>query len=190
VLEVWAQLRGAQPHVSDDLARPFHTERLTLRRLHAADLETFAAYRADDVLARYQGWSPMTRDAARAFLEQMHAAPAFVVGQWFQWGIADRHSDVLRGDLGIHLRDGDTAEVGFTLARSAHGRGLGREAVAALLEVLFARTTVTRVIGVTDARNTPSARLMASVGMQHVHSEPTTFRGEPCVEWTFERRRS
>jgi RimJ/RimL family protein N-acetyltransferase len=175
--------------MTTDLARPFSTERLTLRRLRSDDLEVFATYRADAMLARYQGWAPMTRDQAQAFLEQMHAAPAFVVGQWFQWGIADRASDVLRGDLGIHLHDGGTAELGFTLERSAHGQGLGREAVAGLIDVLFARTTVTRVIGVTDARNAPSARLMTGVGMRHLHTETTLFRGEPCVEWTFERLR-
>ncbi len=172
-----------------DLARPFETERLTLRRLRVEDLEVFAAYRADAELARYQGWTPMDRGAALAFLEQMATATAFVVGEWFQWGIADRASDVLLGDLGVHLHEGATAELGFTLERSAHGRGLGREAVNAAMTALFERTRVTRVIGVTDARNTASARLMASAGMQHVRTEATTFRGEPCVEWTFERRR-
>jgi aminoglycoside 6'-N-acetyltransferase len=172
--------------IDADPARPWRSERLVLRRLCSADLDRFAAYRADAELGRYQGWAPMAREASAAFIAEMAQAPAFVVGEWLQLAIADRAGDGLIGDVGVHLNDAATAEIGFTLAREWHGRGLGREAVQALIAMLFERTAVQRIIGITDARNTASARLMTAAGMRHAMTQDAVFRGEPCVEWTFE----
>lgn len=173
-----------------DTGLPIETERLRLRRLHAGDLDTFAAYRSDADLGRYQGWTPMSRDEARAFIDEMHAAPVFVVGEWLQLAIAARDRDALLGDVGIVLRDAGTAEIGFTLAHAAQGRGYGGEAVAAALTLLFEHTAVARVQGVTDARNGASARLMARLGLRQVASADVVFRGEPCTEWTYEMQRA
>lgn len=178
-------LRAMQ--TDDDLARPFLTPRLRLRRLQPGDLEAFAAVRGDAELGRYQGWTPMDRAAALDFITQMQAAPAFAVGDWLQLAIAERDSDQLIGDLGVLRHDATTAELGFTLSRAAQGRGLAREAVAGVVELLRERLGLRRVRGVTDARNTASARLMQALGWRQVASVDTVFRGEACTEWTFEK---
>lgn len=173
----------------DEHGLPLNAGRVRLRRLHASDLDIFAAYRGDAGLGRWQGWTPMSRGQALAFLDEMQGAPAFAVGAWFQVAIADAGDDRLLGDLGVLLHDADTAEIGFTLAREAQHRGLAREAVAALVALLFERTAVQRVRAVTDARNAASAKLMAGLGWQQVATESTVFRGAPCIEWTFETQR-
>lgn len=172
-----------------DTGLPLETDRLRLRRLQRGDLDAFAAYRGDADLGRYQGWTPMSRGEAAAFIEEMHTAPAFVVGEWLQLAIAARDGDGLLGDVGIVLHDATTAEIGFTLARQAQGRGFGSEAVAAVLALLFDHTAVLRVQGVTDARNATSARLLARLGLRRVASADVLFRGEPCTEWTYEMQR-
>jgi RimJ/RimL family protein N-acetyltransferase len=54
-----------------------------------------------------------------------------------------------------------------------------------LLRLIFECTSAERVIGVTDARNLPSMRLMERVGMRMTATSRAVFRGEACVEHTY-----
>ena len=166
--------------------------RVVLRRLRPTDLDAFQAYRADPDVGRYQGWSPMSPGDGAAFLEQMRTSAAFTVGDWLQLGIAERSTDRLIGDIGICLRgSAEThAELGFTLAPGAQGRGLGAEAVREALAMLFDSTDIARVVAITDARNDASVRLLRRVGMEPVETVNAVFRGEPCVEFVHELRRN
>lgn len=170
---------------------PLHRARTTLRRLAASDLAAFHAYRSDAEVGRYQGWTPMTREQALAFLVEMSAAPFCIDEDWFQLAIAERASGRLIGDIGICVHGGADphAEIGFTLAPQAQHRGLATEAVRAAVDMLFAHRAIQRVIGITDARNTASRRLLERVGMSLVQTLETQFRGEPCTELLCELRR-
>ncbi len=113
----------------------------------------------------------------------MNEAPMFTPGEWLQLGIADLVSDVLIGDVGIHLSEnGETAELGFTLHPDAQGRGIATAAVREVLQLLFAATSAQRVLGITDDRNEPSIRLLERVGFQYQEARDIVFRGEPCRE--------
>jgi len=157
-----------------------------LRRLRSSDLNAFQAYRSIPGLGRYQGWSPMSDKEALAFLTGMETDVFFQPGQWIQLGIAEPHTDILIGDIGLHLsEDGQTGEVGFTLAPSAQGRGVATAAVREALQLLFTATPVSRVLGITDARNTPSVRLLERLGFTCQETRNAIFRGEECVERVF-----
>src|SRR5512137_1126980 len=96
-----------------------------LRRLSAGDLADFQAYRHDEELGRYQGWAPTADEQAYAFLAEMSVAPFPNPGYWFQFGVAEPERQRLIGDIGVYFDlDATFAEIGFTLARSAQGRGL------------------------------------------------------------------
>jgi aminoglycoside 6'-N-acetyltransferase len=154
-----------------------------LRRLALADLAAFQAYRGDPELARYQGWSAMTDDEAAAFLCEMAAMPLLRAGEWLQLGIAEPDGGRLVGDIGLCLASDDShAEIGFTLAAHAQGRGVAAAAVRAAIAWLFEGTGVRQVRGITDARNLASIRLMERVGMRRVAVRDGLFRGERCVE--------
>ena len=98
-----------------------------LRRLAARDLHAFQAYRSDPEVGRLQGWVAQPDAEALAFLNEMSTAPLLAPGLWTQLGIADTATGELLGDIGLHLSaDAREVEIGFSLARSAQGRGLGR----------------------------------------------------------------
>src|SRR5262249_33096180 len=138
-----------------------------LRRLRRSDLGAFQAYRSIPGLGRYQGWSPMSEAETLAFLVEMEAITLFQPGQWVQLGIADQRTEVLVGDIGLRLsEDSQSGEVGFTLAPSAQGRGVGSAAVRAALQLLFTATPVSLVFGITDVRNTRSIRLLERLGFK------------------------
>lgn len=174
---------------ADPLPRPGNG--FVIRRLTVADLPEFQAYRHDPELGRYQGWSAMSDEEATAFLGEMNIAPLFHPGHWTQIGIADPSTGRLLGDIGVFLdQDSRYAEVGFTLARHAQGRGVATAAVRAAIDLIFAATRVDRVFGITDARNSASFRLLERVGMRRTETTNAVFRGEPCVEYVYAVPRS
>lgn len=163
---------------------PLLTAHTRLRRLAVADLPRFQAYRNDAETGRWQGWQPMDDAAALAFLHEMSTSPFGTPGRWFQLAIAERDSDALIGDIGVQLHGcgGQVAELGFTLAPPAQGRGLATEAVQALVSWLLAHSAAQRVVAVADTRNAASLRLLQRLGMRPFATLPALFRGQPCLE--------
>jgi len=164
---------------------PWTSERLALRRFRRDDLRRFQAYRHDPEVARYQGWDPVPDEQAREFLAEMAEAPFGQPDEWLQIAIADP-ADALIGDIGLFTSaSGAEAELGITLAREAQGSGLAEEAARMLIDGLRAHTAVRRLVGITDTRNLPSARLLRRLGMELEAEKPGELRGEPCREWYF-----
>ncbi|MDX2270580.1 MAG: GNAT family N-acetyltransferase [Cyanobacteriota bacterium] len=172
--------------LSDDFL-PFSTQRLTLRRFADSDLEVFLAYRQDPEIGRYQSWFPLAREEGQAFIREMQTGSIAKLGEWFQIAIADRFSNLLLGDIGIHFwaEQPNRVEVGFTLARQAQGHGYAREALGSLMTHLFASGGVQTILGITDSRHHRSIRLLEAVGMTLLREETVLFRGEVCREQTF-----
>jgi aminoglycoside 6'-N-acetyltransferase len=161
-----------------------------LRRLEVNDLAAFQTYRSEPQVGRFQGWSVMSDKEATAFLSDMHACQLLRPGTWLQLGIAEPGSMRLLGDIGLRLAETqDEAEVGFTLAPQAQGRGVATAAVNAAIGLVFRQTPAKRVLGITDARNIASIRLLARVGMKKIGSTPAVFRGESCIEDSYARYR-
>jgi len=169
---------------------PLHAGLVIVRRLAAADLPRFQAYRRDDQLARYQGWSPQSDAQALAFLEEMSTVPLLAPGRWTQLGMADPDTSALLGDVGVFVGDDASfAEIGFTLAREAQGAGRAVAAVGAIVPLVFAHTRVERIDGVTDARNAASIRLLERTGFRRGLTRSADFKGERCTEIVFTRGR-
>lgn len=165
---------------------PRHGSGFMLRKLSTADLADFQACRHDEELGRFQGWLPTPDEQASAFLAEMSVTPFPNPGHWVQIGIAEPECQRLIGDIGVYLDlDATRAEIGFTLARIAQGRGVATAAVRMVVDLLFECSTTERVIGITDARNLPSMRLMERVGMRMTATRRAVFRGDACVEHTY-----
>ena len=151
----------------DDLSWPVRTQRLTIRRLAREDAEGIVAYRSDPELMTWQ--AGMLPDAAY-FLEEFEA--------WTRQNLAVEHEGRLIGDVHVRVHDawtqseatdrgrGVQAELGWTFSREAQGRGFGREAGRAMLEIAFDGLGVRRVVGECFAANAASWRLMESIGMR------------------------
>ncbi len=133
----------------------------------------------------------MTDAEAREFLDEMSKVPLFRPGEWAQIGIAEPEGLALVGDIGLYLADDlRRAEIGFTLARPAQGRGLATTAVRAAVQLVFRFTPVDQVLGIADARNHASVRLLERAGMRKQEDRNSVFRGESCVESVYAVSRS
>ncbi len=167
---------------------PQVTERLILRRFVDLDMERFLAYRQDPQVARFQGWSMLSDTEAKLFINEMQTAVVGIPGEWFQIAIAHQQSNLLLGDIGmqVYLENPTIVELGFTLRYEAQGQGYAQEAIQALINSLFQLGTISKIVGISDNRNEPSIRLLKRLGMNLVRSEEVEFKGELCIEQTFE----
>jgi aminoglycoside 6'-N-acetyltransferase len=157
-----------------------------LRALRADDIDDFLAYRSDPEVARYQGLQPMDREAAPVALREAMPSP-WREGDWAQIGIARAEDDRLSGDIGLLRERPAQVQLGFSLARGAQGRGWAHTAVRTCIDALLVPLGMTRLRGITDARNAASLRLMSRRGFLQTFSEDVVFRGEACTEVTLER---
>lgn len=168
------------------------TRRLVIRRLRAEDAPALAAYRRDPEVARYQGWSEFSDADAREFVAEMRAGRPGVPGEWYQFALGLLPEGRLIGDIGLkrHAGDPSLADIGYTLATEHQRRGLASEAVAAVIELAFARLGVECVHATIDERNAASIALARRLGMVEVDKVETEWRGAPCVERVFALRRA
>lgn len=155
-----------------------------LRRLSPSDTQAFLAYRRDRIVARHQGWSQMNGPEARRFLSAVQTAPLFAQGDWCQIGIADpKAPQHLLGDMGLGTsKDGQTVEIGITLARTAQGRGHATRALGLAIRLIWARSDAHHIVTFSDARNLASIRLTDRLGLPGKHRMATEFQGAPCTE--------
>ena len=166
---------------------PVSTDRVRLRRLEPRDAARLAGYRSDAAVARYQSWTDMTLDEARQFVAAQAAVPfGKPDGEWCQLSVADRSTDALLGDIGVCVRPpGDVAEIGFTLAPEAQGRGLATEACRAAIALIFETGSVETLEAIIDARNASAIAVVQRIGMSFSHAETVEFKGELCSEHHF-----
>ena len=145
------------------------TERLLLRRFEVEDLPSFAAYRAEPDVARFQSWDAgySEEDAARFFAEDRQVV-SLTAGRWVQLAAVDPETGVLVGDCAVHARadQPDTYEVGVTLAPASQGRGLAGEALGAVVQWLFDEHRAHRVVAECDDRNVAVVRLLERLGFR------------------------
>lgn len=145
------------------------TARLVVRRFRPEDAATFAAYRSDPDVARYQGWStPFPVASAERFIASLADDHPGTPGGWFQLAIEEADSGAHVGDLALHTHDDPRlATIGVTLAPAAQGRGYATEAVGALLTWLVDEREVHRVVADCDPRNRAIAQLLVRLGFRH-----------------------
>ena len=169
------------------------SERLTLRRFRAADIDTFVAYRADPAIARFQSWENFTAADGEEFLATMSRQHPDTPGEWFQFAIELTATGAIVGDCALHaLADNPReVEIGFTLAPSHHGKGYATEAVACLLDYVFGALSKERAIAITDARNAASIAVLERLGFERdaASRESVIFKGESCDEYLYKIRR-
>jgi len=165
------------------------TPRLFIRRFRTSDVEPFARYRADPVIARYQSWDSFSLENAIAFVSEQSQIVPNTPGVWAQLAIELKSSGTMIGDCAfVCTKDSPwEAQIGYTLAWDHQGKGFAQEALNQLLKYLFVDLEKHRVIASTDTRNKPSAKLVQRLGFRkEAHFIKNGFyKNEWCDEFVF-----
>ncbi len=145
------------------------TKRLKLRAFQDRDIQSFAEYRSDPDVAKYQDWdAPYSMEKAAQFVEEMKVIRPGTPDEWYQIAIELKDGGILIGDCTFYILAEDTrqAEIGFTLARKYQGKGYATEAVTRLLDYLFGELRLHRIRATCDVENLASSRLLEKIGMR------------------------
>lgn len=179
------------------LARELRTQRLLLRDPRPGDAAlVFERWARDTQVLRYLGWRAHgDAGATRRMLDWDSA-------RWLKRSACTW--------LLTHGEDGPVGQVqlmaqsfeppvfhwrlGYLLARSHQGRGLMREAVAAVLDHAFTQPALWRVDALCDVDNAASARLLQALGLRRegllkAHTLHPNVSEAPRDVWMYARTR-
>ena len=135
-----------------------------LRPLRATDAAALHAYLRDPAVTELTAYPVVTMTLVEAMIER--CIRRWDAGEPSKWGIALEHDDQLVGTCGfndwspVHR----WAELAYDLAQSHWGKGLMRQAVAAVLEWTFRQDQVDRVHAYVRVDNERSQRLLDRSG--------------------------
>lgn len=142
------------------------TERFVIRAFERKDLEVFAQYRSQKLVAKYQSWTSFTHQDAVEFFEDMDYSTFGGEGKWYQLAISTLETDELVGDLAVHFIDKNQVEIGFTVSPEHQGKSFATEAISSLLAYVFGELNKHRVIAITDTENMAAYRLLEKLGFR------------------------
>lgn len=135
-----------------------------LRPLRAADAGALYAYLRDPAVTERTAYPVVSMPLVEAMIERSRSR--WAAGELSRWGVALQPDDQLVGTCGFneHSQAHRWAELAYDLAQAHWGKGLMRQAVAAVLEWTFRQGLVERVHAFVRVDNSRSQRLLERSG--------------------------
>ena len=174
------------------------TDRLGLRRFTPDDLDWLLDLYSDVDVTRYLGGvktRPQMEELLHIWiLEYYDEHPGLGI-----WVTHERETNTRVGlHLLNHVRGESIIQVGFTLAKSAWGKGLGTEMAYALLRYGFIDRTLPRIAGIASLKNYASQRVLTKIGLErrgerafshpaYASEGPLAFFERDADEWVAEQ---
>ena len=143
------------------------TERLILRRLSLADLDSMTCLNSDPDVMRYIGdGSVWTRAQSEARIRRILKVYEIYPGLGL-WAGEEKSTRQFVGAYAlIYIPNTTEVEVGYRLCKSAWGRGLATEGAKALVRYGMFELGLERVVGLTHPDNEPSKKVLMKSGLQ------------------------
>ncbi len=143
--------------------------RLSLRPRQEADAEALFTTMADRRAMRWWSCAPFGSIAELRDYFSPRAGSA-----WQSWAIVRHGEQQAIGFVSAGRKRDGVSEIGYLLARDAHGQGYGREAVSLLIDHLLAHGD-RRIFADVDPDNRASIALLTALGF--------TLEGRLRAEW-------
>ncbi len=139
-------------------------EGVRLRPLRVADAAALYAYLRDPAVTERTSYPVVSMPMVEAMIERSRSR--WAAGELSKWGVALEHDDQLVGTCGFNdwSQPHRWAELAFDLAQAHWGKGLMRQAVAAVLQWTFRQDKVDRVHAFVRVDNRRSERLLEHIG--------------------------
>lgn len=150
-----------------------------------ACFEPFLRWRAQDATVRHNPLAALTPVEVRVMLATERSD---LDGEGnYRWFV--RHEGAVVGSVSlksVNLRMG-YGEIGYGFCETVHGRGVGTAAVRALVNRVFADSTLRRLVAYVHDQNVASCRLLDRLGFtrEGVLREHYVIRGAPVDEVVF-----
>lgn len=132
---------------------------------HARHAPLWQRWRSEPATQRFNPLHPLSVEVLAERLKYHCAADLGDRSRYeFRWMVA--RGDEIIGTVSVSNVSWGMgyAEIGYMLAASHHGQGLGTRAVSLLVDKLFGETDLQRLYALVAAENTPSCRLLERLG--------------------------
>ena len=142
------------------------SDRLALRRFTPDDIDWLADLYSDPEVTKYLGGvkdRTKTEELLRVrILEYYEEHPGLGI-----WMTVERETGVRVGfHLLNHIRGESIIQTGFSLVKSAWGKGFATEMAAAILRYGFKDMKLRRIAGMADVQNHASQRVLLKIGLE------------------------
>ena len=140
--------------------------RVALRDITPHDVDAIHSFCSDPEVTQWSTWGPNTRAETEAFVADAVAEAAAPERAAFTLAVVV--ADRVVGTAGVWVTSAAdrTGELGYTLHRSAWGRGLGTETAGLLLRHAFDRMGLERVEATCSPDNAGSVRVLEKNGFR------------------------
>lgn len=143
------------------------TQRLTIRRFVASDLELALAHESNREIMKYIRDSKPEkelREKVEAFAGEWKGEE----NEWLGLPVTPRGEHPMMGIVCFRIAsfENETAEIGYRFHQDYHGKGFAFEATRRLFNFLFDDFRARKLTALCTAENEPSYRLMEKLGMR------------------------
>ena len=155
------------------------TDRLILRQWHEKDFEAYAAFFADEEMARYVG--------GKSDREQAWRRLATVIGHWTlrgygYWAVEEKETWKFVGGVGLWFSDGwPELELGYYITRDMQGKGYATEAALKARDYAFEVVKADTLVSYIHPENEPSKRVAEKLGAKYEKTIELLNFGPHCV---------
>jgi [ribosomal protein S5]-alanine N-acetyltransferase len=177
------------------------SDRLALRRFTPDDIDWLADLYSDPDVTRYLGG---VKDRAKSeellrtrILQYYDEHPGLGI-----WMTVERDTGACLGfHLLNHIRGESVIQIGFTLVKSAWGKGFATEMAAAVLRYGFVDLKLPYIAGMASLQNYASQRVLLKIGLarrgerafphpDYASAGPMAWFDRDAVQWLADRARS
>ncbi len=142
------------------------TKRLTLRRFALSDGPLmFKNWASDEVITRYMRWEPhdSVETTIAILTDWMNGYDS---DKTYHWAICLKDGEPIGSIAVLKIEDGDgCGEIGYCIGQAFWGNGYTTEAVAAVIDYMFASVGMERIEAYHAVNNPASGRVMEKAGM-------------------------
>lgn len=134
------------------------TPRLTFSLYQLSDWSFFLRMRENPDVMRFMGSIAPAKDTRLLFARRLAAQHTFVIRQ--------HNNPTALGDIGLQISHlyPQEADLGYAIMPLAQGKGIASEAVRAVCDYAFQRTSVTAINAYVLAENKASVRILEKTG--------------------------
>jgi ribosomal-protein-alanine N-acetyltransferase len=143
------------------------TDRLILRRVSVHDTDQVFIMRSDPEVMRFIPRPiAVTKDDALAVINMIE--DFLEKNEKINWGIVWKETNTLVGMIGyVNIKpDHARAEVGYSLARAWHRKGIMLEALLCVMKFGFEQMNLHSIEAIIDAENVASGKLLEAAGFR------------------------
>ena len=145
-------------------AQNLETKRLILRKITLDDANEIFAYASNPDVARYTSFKP--HDCLET--TKLTIANFFLPNSLYHWGIVEKTSGQLIGEIFVKQINDKTVEFGWILNQNNWGRGYVPEAAKCLFALCFDQLEIELIQANHLPENTKSGRVMEKLGMKRL----------------------